>query len=366
MDHPLQIALSEHRPALVRWFTHLSGDPQSAEDMAQETLVEAWAHRARLTNPSGAKPWINAIGANVYKRWCRRRGLETRRLANLDDDVPDTDSDEIDLDRDELAGLLDHALTLLPPESRALLTARYLENLPQAELARRFHISESAAAVRLHRGKLLLRRLVESEANGDGWQQTNIWCMACGQAHYEGRFDSATGEFVIRCPRCLPVGMTAWEHAETGGETVIRGMKSMKPAMYRLMAWNDRQFRPVLAGGEAICAACGQPVSLRREHVDFVRRLMPDLPGVHTLCPHCGHLNASALSGIGISTPQGIAFWKVNPRIRHLPMRRVEHEGRPSLVIAWQSVLDPRRELAVLFAEDTYEVLSVIRDDDRN
>ncbi len=363
MDTQLQDALSTHRPFLVRWFTKLSGDAQSAEDLTQETMVEAWTHRDRLTDPTGATHWLNAIGANVYKRWCRRRGLEAQRFAELDDELT-ADSAEIDLDRDELARLLDSALKLLPPESRALLTARYLENIPSSELARRFGVSESAAAVRLHRGKLLLRRLVDTEMKGTGWQPTTIWCMNCGQAHYEGRFDSATGEFVLHCPRCgLPTELPDWDHQESGDAAIIRGMKSMKPAMYRLMAWNHQQFRPALASGQATCTGCGKVIPLQRQHMEPIARLFPELLGVHTQCPYCGHLNASALSGIGLSSPQGIRFYKANPRIHQLPIRPVDHESRASVVLAWRSVLNPRAELSVIFAQDTYEVLSIHGDD---
>ncbi len=365
MDTPLHDTLSAHRPMLLRWFTRLSGDPQVAEDLTQETLVEAWTHRDRLTDTTGARHWLNAIGANVYKRWRRRRGIEARRLADLDEDVT-ADTAEFDLDRDELARLLDSALELLSPENRALLTARYLDNVPSAELARRLGVSESAAAVRLHRGRLMLRKLVNAEMNGHHWQSTSLWCMTCGQAHYEGRLDPITGDFFLYCPRCgLPTDLRDWDHQETGQAPIIRGMKSIKPALYHLMAWNYREFQPALVSGIMRCSRCGRPAPLHRRHLEQIERLRPDLPGAHMLCPHCGHINASALSGIGLSSPEGIGFVKTNPRIHQLPIRQVEHQGREALVLSWQSLPDPKAELAVIFAQDTYEILSIDSDGSR-
>ncbi|MBI3971765.1 MAG: sigma-70 family RNA polymerase sigma factor [Chloroflexi bacterium] len=65
---------------------------------------------------------------------------------------------ELELERAELADLLDRAMALLPPETRLVLVERLIEQIPQAEVALRLGLSEGAVEARLHRGKLALRR----------------------------------------------------------------------------------------------------------------------------------------------------------------------------------------------------------------
>src|SRR5258707_6257256 len=73
----------------------------------------------------------------------------------------------LELERDELARLLDRALALLPAETRQVLIARCVEESPQAEVAARLGVSEGAVAVRLQRGKLALRRVLAGELRAE-------------------------------------------------------------------------------------------------------------------------------------------------------------------------------------------------------
>jgi len=72
---------------------------------------------------------------------------------SLDDDGDPT----IELERHELAALLDRALALLPPETRLALVQHYIEESSHAAIAARLGLSEGGVAVRLHRGKLAFR-----------------------------------------------------------------------------------------------------------------------------------------------------------------------------------------------------------------
>src|SRR5262249_52357573 len=79
----IEAALPAERARLVRLCARLSGDPDAAEDLAQETLIEAWRHRQRLHDPQGYTHWLSAIARNVCLRWARRRGREHAHLAHL-------------------------------------------------------------------------------------------------------------------------------------------------------------------------------------------------------------------------------------------------------------------------------------------
>ena len=67
----LEAQLAAERPRLVGLCARLSGDAAVAEDLAQETLAEAWRLLAKLRQPEGLASWLNAIARNICLRWVR-------------------------------------------------------------------------------------------------------------------------------------------------------------------------------------------------------------------------------------------------------------------------------------------------------
>src|SRR4029077_19906600 len=125
-------------PRLVGLCASLAHNRDAAEDLAQETLYEAWKHRSELRDSDRAAQWLTGIARNVCLRWRQRERREAARYAILSaqqgsvwaDDHPaevtlETLADEFDLERvlerHELAALLDQAMALLSPETRAIL-----------------------------------------------------------------------------------------------------------------------------------------------------------------------------------------------------------------------------------------------------
>ena len=67
------------RRRLVRLCGRLSGSYDAAEDLAQETLLEAWRHLEKLEDPDGYWQWLTALARNVCLRWGRKQGREAAR-----------------------------------------------------------------------------------------------------------------------------------------------------------------------------------------------------------------------------------------------------------------------------------------------
>src|SRR5947208_11138296 len=90
--HEFQIegVLPSEWPRLVRLCAHFTGDRDAAEDLAQETLIEAWRHQARLYDWQGYSSWLSAIARNLSLRWIRQHGREQARLATQNDSAPGT------------------------------------------------------------------------------------------------------------------------------------------------------------------------------------------------------------------------------------------------------------------------------------
>ena len=77
LDTP-EVAFARERGRLVRLCARLTGTFESAEDLAQETLLEAWRHLHTFhdwQDPRKFSAWLTAIARNVCLRWQRRQTL---------------------------------------------------------------------------------------------------------------------------------------------------------------------------------------------------------------------------------------------------------------------------------------------------
>src|SRR4051812_50144393 len=72
--------LASERPRLVRLCARLSGSNEAAEDVAQEVLLVAWRHAARLHAPEDCGAWLSGIARNICLAWSRRHYREQARL----------------------------------------------------------------------------------------------------------------------------------------------------------------------------------------------------------------------------------------------------------------------------------------------
>jgi len=366
---------------LVQFCARFTLDRATAEDLAQETLIVAWQSAHELRDPAAHTAWLIGIARRRCLMWGRRRQREMAHLAEVRggpgspassvEDLPDDGDLELDLERDELAHLLDRALAMLPAETGQALVQHYVEGLPQAEVAARLGVSAGAVAVRLHRGKLALRRVLAADLGrdaaayglgdtpADGWQETRLWCPRCGQRRLVGQLEADRGNLMLRCPGCAQ-GTTDFV-TDTHITGLFAGIKGYKAAVTRLMSWTDRYYRPALPGQTVPCIRCARPALLRAEPPTDAPT-QPQGRGVYVVCPVCAPPppNTATLAELCLALPDGWQFWREHPRIRALPDYTVEAGGRAALVLPFESVREHAR-FDVICARDTYEVLHAHR-----
>ena len=374
--------LVAERARLVRLCARLTGDVIVAEDLAQETLLEAWRAQQALRDPGRFSQWLTGIARNVCLRWMRRQqsplahalsasGGEDKEGARLDDWFADPDTLEGELERKELAALLNRALALLPAETRDALLAHYLEEAPLAQIAERLGVQTSAVAVRLQRGRLALRRLLTTELRDEltayhmsagsaaGWEETRLWCTVCGRRRLLGRYDVRGGELWLRCPDCC-VGSNDY-YSYTHELEILGGVRGYQRAHDRVTAWVGRYYPPHLRAKVVPCQRCGRPLPLRHERPDYLAPSpIGNDRGLHHWCPTCDHDCWASLDGLLLASPDGVAFLRRNARIRTLPQYEIETEGRAAVVARFESVTEPER-LALVAAADSFELLRVER-----
>ena len=359
---------------LVRYCQCLVGDQHAADDIAQETLIAAWRQQGNLRDVSRHDQWLFGIARNLCRRWIRTRkqafAWQLDVGASCGSDVPfdiDLQQDpidlEIELEKHELAELLDRALAELPPLTRTVLIERYIHDRPQAEIARRLRTSEGAVEARIQRGKLSLHRTLttqfQSEAAAYGLfperqgqlQETRIWCPNCGNRHLMGYLDSNQPHLALRmwCPRCganLAIG-------DVPG--LFNGIHGFRAALSRFARWHHHYFQHALASRQAVCLRCGRVVPLLLE---------TQLGGDQTLgctarCPSCVDWAIQAdAAALALSLPAAQAFWRKHQRIATSPIQLIEAHGTSALLITLQDVRGAAK-LELVMVCDTLTPLSV-------
>lgn len=363
------------RARLVKLCTRLTGDRDAAEDLAQEVLLRAHTRRATLRLPQRRRAWLAGIARHVCTDWVRRRIRQPATVA-IENGAPllsDFDLEAI-LDQNEWGMLLDRSLALLPAAVRAMLVDRYIHDLPLAEVAGRRGLTEGAAAMRLQRGRERFRRVfatrypeealaygLVSPPDAGAWQETRIWCGACGERRLLGRYDPARG-LQLDCRDCGGMGRACmvwvgWGERDwlSAPKALFGGVRGIKPALNRVRGAVHAFYRDGIADRTVACFYCGAlaPLRLSPETFDGANR------DVQTTCPRCARPRGlSCTSGVASVTPEFRAFQEAHGRVRSLPAVEVEAEGTTCLVVRWRSIHSADR-LDLVYARDPLILMRV-------
>jgi RNA polymerase sigma-70 factor (ECF subfamily) len=364
---------------LVRLCTQLTGSREAAEDLAQETLYEAWRHRDQLHDLRGQVRWHTAIARNVCLRWRTHRLRDATHLLqpsshdlgmpdSLEQELADPADLEADVERSELADLLERALQLLPEPTRQLLVARYVQEMPYATIAEQMGLREGTVKVQAHRARLALRQVLTTQLREEAatyslvlpeaarWQTTQIWCPLCGQRHLEGLLDGARGDFHLQCPACMDeIGAYV---SYTSMPSWFSGVSGFKPALNRVMRWVNTYYQPAQRHPSSPGTFCGWNRALQPSTAEAQPEPQDHARGMLVCCAPCDKGGTMRLSNLVLYLPQAWQFWRDHPRLRLLEERLIEHQGRTALVTGFRSMTEPV-QLDVVLAQETYEVLSI-------
>lgn len=117
--------------ALWRTAWLLTGDRQRAEDLVQTALGKAWPHWGRVSRSGSFEAYVRKTIFTTYVAWYRRRWNAEVPTEHLPESSPGHDEVErVNHQRD-----LSAALAQLPRGQRAVVVARYFDDLTEAQTA---------------------------------------------------------------------------------------------------------------------------------------------------------------------------------------------------------------------------------------
>lgn len=158
-----------YRPRIFSFSYAMCGQREDAEDIAQETLLQAFRKLNSLRAPEALNTWLFRIARNACLLKHRKSKFAPEHELSLEEYMPHRDAegapdvpdwsrlpDEAVLNL-EVGEHLRRAIGKLAPKYRMVLLLRDVQQLSTAEVAKVVGISEDAVKTQLHRARLAVR-----------------------------------------------------------------------------------------------------------------------------------------------------------------------------------------------------------------
>ena len=151
-----EVLVRRHRDRIYRIALRMLGNPDDAEDIAQDVVLQLWTALAGFVGDSSFTTWLYRIVVNRCLNHIKRR--------RHDEPLPDPDlatspgADTQAVARGHARAAM-AAVTALPPELRAPIVLVEIEQLSYQEVATILNLPEPTVRGRLHRAR---RQLVDT------------------------------------------------------------------------------------------------------------------------------------------------------------------------------------------------------------
>lgn len=157
---PLMLA---HQDAVFRLAYLLLGDPDDAEDIAQETFLRAWKYFKRFDATRPLRPWLLSITSNLASNKRRSAGRYVSALMRAFQNEPASDTvEEKNVQRTE-SNALWKAVQTLSLANQQIVYLRYFLDLSVSETAEVLNIAEGTVKSRLSRALDQLRKVIKQD-----------------------------------------------------------------------------------------------------------------------------------------------------------------------------------------------------------
>ncbi|GLC27084.1 hypothetical protein rosag_35970 [Roseisolibacter agri] len=154
------VLIQRYSDPLYRHALGMTGSPDVAEDILQQSFIKAYHHLAEVRGRFDA--WLFRIVANGCKDWLKN--IRRTHVSYEEDDQPSNyATPDEDLDRSELRRDLDQALAHLAPSLREAFVMKHVEGRSYEEMADLLGTTVGALKMRVHRAREALQALLEEK-----------------------------------------------------------------------------------------------------------------------------------------------------------------------------------------------------------
>ena len=152
-----------HQKAVFRLSYLLLGDPDDAEDVAQETFLRAWKYLKRFDSTRPLRPWLLSIASNLASNRRRSAGRYVAALMRAFRNEPAHANIEEKSAQQNEASNLWQAVQNLSVSDQQIVYLRYFLDLSVAETAETLQVAEGTVKSRLNRAIEKLRNIIKND-----------------------------------------------------------------------------------------------------------------------------------------------------------------------------------------------------------
>lgn len=154
------VLIHRYSDPLYRHAVGMTGSPDVAEDILQQSFIKAYNHLGEVRGRFDA--WLFRIVANGCKDWLKN--IRRTHTSYEEDDQPSSyATPDEDLDRTELRRDLDEALARLNASLREAFVMKHVEGRSYEEMADLLGTTVGALKMRVHRAREALQSLLEEK-----------------------------------------------------------------------------------------------------------------------------------------------------------------------------------------------------------
>jgi len=180
-----EVLMRRYNQRLYRVARSITRDDAEAEDVMQQSYLNAFTHLDQFAQRAQFSTWLTRIAVHEALARVRRR----RRLTEIDA-MSDTDdgpgvlrstrpNPEQEALTGELRAALEASLDAIPEMYRTVFVLRDVEGLSTVEAAECLETSEDVVKTRLHRARAALRRELLARAGSEARQAFSFHALRC-------------------------------------------------------------------------------------------------------------------------------------------------------------------------------------------
>ena len=163
-EHAFSILVKKYQKSVHALAWRKVGDFHIAEEITQDTFLQAHKKLAALKNPSQFAGWLYVITDRLCRSWFRKRQLRTQSLETISEETLE-ETAYANYDREQREGtavehrrrIVQRLMAKLPESERTVMVLYYLGEMTCEEISKFLGVSSNTVRSRLQRGRKRLQ-----------------------------------------------------------------------------------------------------------------------------------------------------------------------------------------------------------------
>jgi RNA polymerase sigma factor (sigma-70 family) len=231
----------QHAASVYRYARAVLGNHADAEDVTQQTFLNAYRALAQGTKPRKAENWIFTIAHNEVRRHLRDTRAQKLEV-ELDEELADRGAERSEPSVTDVL----RALQYLTPNQRSALVMREFEGRSYAEIAKIMDVSQGALETLMFRAR---RSLAEALEDGLTCAEAELAVSRRLDGRLSRREARRLKKHVRECQLCK-----GFELKQRRQRSLLEGL-SVIPIPASLLVFRGEQAAAAVGGGAAVGAA---------------------------------------------------------------------------------------------------------------